>query len=647
MGDQISTFSESRHTNGITVTNTRKFRVDVGRRLEILMMNAIVKMILITTSMTIMSDFNEGRPFIGILTKRKPITEICVPEDPDLILWSMKERLIYWRGKVYCKTEVECSSGSDIGITWNFKTQRIRLCVKPAIGEVQTDDILTDELEFDRFWPVFGAMGVGKTTPVQFELLETTMEPRESTDTVRFVSAGGKVSVSKDGRQIYRSNKNNGNCVAVINRVLARGKHTWKLAVISDFGASIGIGLATYNFQLSERYRSDPLKHVYHHQGLYLWRSYRGHLYANGRQLPHSLEPLGWQNGTSVIVELTLDMREGTLEIAKNGRDLGVAFRDIRGPVQPAVALYAGYEKEIHLIEFQSSDMGSGVDVVESDRALVKKIHGSDKVVFDPNSMKGKLELSEDGLTLTRRREHSGNAYCLLDITLLSGFHRWSFVIQNDQGASTCLGVAREPITLNKTGNLYLSQDLYVFRSFQGILYEEGREVKKGLSEFWLSGSLVEVSFEAQPRGAVVRFSVNGEDQGIAFSGLIPPLRPIIGFYAGMEKKVTLVHHEYIPLENSSSTILKNPTSTIKIDANKVNTDKTNHSSKHHPLPLFLSSSSLTSYYSTCMVCGNQVNVVALPCKHSYMCAEHLEVGQNCLICDEPVTGIWNIILLM
>ena len=639
MGDTISSFAESQYTSGITLSSKNIFKVETGRKIQILMMNIFVQALFFTISLRILSDFSEGAPFIGVLTTRKPLEEICLPDDPNVILWNMKEGRIYWKGKMYCKTQLYCSSGCQIDITWSIKTQSIKLLVTSVSGEVQRDEILTEELDSEQLWPVFGALTVGRERPVEFEMLQTQpQELHDETKSVRFVSAGGRVSVSKDGRQVYRSNKDSGNGVALINRVLARGKHTWKLAVVSDFGASIGIGLAVYNFELSDKYRNDPLRHVYHHQGLYIWRSYRGYLYSNGQQLPHSLEPLGWQSGSSVMVELTLDTREGTLEIAKNGKHLGVAFRDIRGPVQPAIALYAGYEKEIHLLEFHSLD-DSSEDVVESDRALVKKTDSNSKVTFDASSMTGKLVLSEDGLTIMREREHSGNAYCLLDVTLSSGFHRWSFVIQNDQGASTCLGVAREPITLNQAGNLYLCRDLFVLRSFQGILYAQGKEVKKGLSEFWLSGSLVEVSFELQPRGGVVRFSVNGEDQGIAFSHLTPPLRPIVGFYASMEKKVTLVHYEHIRLESP-------PSSSATLEQNQVDTESTNHSSKPHPMPLALSPANISMYYSTCMVCGSPVDVVALPCKHSYMCAEHLELGQNCLICDKTVTGVWNILLM-
>ena len=42
-----------------------------------------------------------------------------------------------------------------------------------------------------------------------------------------------------------------------------------------------------------------------------------------------------------------------------------------------------------------------------------------------------------------------------------------------------------------------------------------------------------------------VCFSVNGEDQGIAFSNIRLPVKPIVGFYAGMENKTTLAHYEH------------------------------------------------------------------------------------------------------
>lgn len=640
MGNNVS-LQDSLHSRGIQILSKNVFKVAVGGEHEVLTVPFTLLEKLFTVSLRVAGDFNKGTPFVGVLTEQKNLEEISIPNDSDLILWDMKERFIYWKGKKYCKTKIVFSSDSKVDITWNMKTQTIKFQVKSIDGDIQTDEILTDELEScQQLWLVLGATHSSQSKPIQFEILSESKAMRDVTASVCFTSAGGKVTISQESKQIYRSNKEKGNCVIVLNRTISHGKHYWRLAVVSDFGASIAIGIAEHDFQLSEKFLQDPMKHVYHHPGLHLWRSYRGYLYSDGKQLPYSLEPLGWKNGFPMMIELFLDMDARILTISKNGKDLGIAFKGFNGPVRPCVAFYAGFEKELVLEEFRSSEEGSSGDIVEADSGFVKQ-KKSKSIGFDPNSMHGTLVLSEDSMTLTREKEYSGNSYCLLAIPLTNGFYRWSFIIQNDQGASTIIGVAREPINLNKTGNLYLCPDFYVLRSFQGILYSEGKEVKKGLSEYWLSGSLVEVSYEVQPhgKGGIVRFSINGEDQGVAFTGVTPPVRPIVGFYAGMQKKVTLVHYEHIPAQPSS------PAPSSKLELNKVNTDRTN-ASKQHPMPLFLRSSDVVTYYPACMVCGSPVDTVALPCKHSYMCAQHLDIGQSCLICDDEVTDIWNIIFI-
>ena len=637
MGDQLST-TNCKYSDGIVVTDNRSVTVKAGRKFQSLMMEMIISTLYVTFALRVMSDFSESLPFIGLSLSDKPCGDINMPNDPDLIFWSLTERLIYWRGKMYCRTHVLCTSGCEVEISWSRKRHNIKLWVKSITGEAQTDEIPVEKLECDKFWPIVGALSVG-TQPIEFKLLNKVMQSLELHDittSVKFSSAGGKINILDGGKTISRSSKENGNSVAILSQVIREGNHYWKLEVVSDFGASIGIGLASQNFQVSEKYCRDPLKHIYHHKGLYLWRSYRGFLYRHGRQLPQPIEPLGWQNNCPVIVELNLNMNEGTLEIFKNGKSLGVAFTDIRGPVQPAVAFYASYEKEVRLLEFKSSSIFA--KDVEPD-AAVHIVH-NENITFDPKSLKGRLMLTDDGMTLYRQREQSGNAFCLLNVTLLSGFYRWSFVIQNDQGASTCIGVAKEPISLNKTGNLYTSQDLYVLRSFQGMLYCEGQEMKKRCSEFWLSGSLIEVSFEVHSLGGILRYSINGEDQGIACTNINPPVRPIVGFYAGMEKKITLVHYEHKPQELV-------PFSKLKEAMNDLNTEHTDNSRKHNPLPVFIRPSEISMYSDACMVCGAEVDVIALPCKHSVLCANHLvfDKTQSCLICDLTVSGVWNILL--
>ncbi len=62
-----------------------------------------------------------------------------------------------------------------------------------------------------------------------------------------------------------------------------------------------------------------------------------------------------------------------------------------------------------------------------------------------------------------------------------------------DQGASTCLGVGKDEIHLKTPGNICKSEDMYLYRSFQGMLYSEGKELSRRFEEFWPSGTLVEM----------------------------------------------------------------------------------------------------------------------------------------------------------
>ena len=606
---------------------------------QVIMMQQMMPSDHATFALRITCDFKDSAPIVGVSLREKPCDDLDILHDPDFIVWNLAERSIHCRGEAYSKTNLECSSGCEIEVSLNMKRQTIKLCVKSITGEIDAEEIAMKQLKAVNYWPILGAISVG-LKPIEFELINETAtlsELHDITTSVRFTVAGGKMNVSTDGRAISRSSSMQGNSVALLNQVIREGTHYWKLRVMCDFGASIGIGLATHNFQVSEKYLRDPLKHIYHHKGLLLWRSYRGILYKHGRQQPQSIEPLGWQNNCPVIVEFILDMSKGTLEIIKNGKALGVAFMDIRGPVQPAIAFYASYEKEVQLLEYHSPSILA--EIVEPDAAV--HYVQSDRTTFDPKSLTGRLLLTDDGMTLFRKREQSGNAFCLLNTTLDNGSYRWSFVIQNDQGASTCIGVAREPIRLKETGNVYSSPDMYVLRSFQGMCYSEGKEITKRCSEFWLSGSLVEVSFEVHEEGGTVRYSVNGEDQGIAFSNIRLPVKPIVGFYAGMEKKITLVHYEHKTTELSIS-----PKSAAKV-FNDLNTEHKLSSKTQNPLPMCIRQSELSNYYDTCMMCGKQVDVIALPCKHSTLCAKDLVSNgtQNCLVCDEPVTGVWNILL--
>ena len=632
MGSVFTT--DCSHSHDIAVIDDTTFAILPNTMDQLIFFPWMVPTVL---SIVISIDCNitECSPIIGYsLSQRKSCDGLDIRNDPNLVFWSLSEGAIYMNGMYHCST-IKCTGNCLLDISWDAQHRGMKLCVTSASGEVQRDQVRMD-LPRNGCRPILGTIRVGRRQVV-FQVLKKG--PKKArllniTTSTRFTVVGGKMSVSLDGRTISRTSSMQGNSVALLNHVITDGTHCWKLKVKCDFGASICIGLATHNFQVSERYLQDPLKHIYHHKGLLVWRSYRGILYKHGRQMPQSIEPLGWQNNNPVTVQLDLDMNYGTLQIIKNGKLLGEAFRDIRGPVQPAVAFYASYEKEVQLLEFSSSTHVA--DVTEPDGPAHEPAH-SDKARFDSNTLFGGVSLTDDSMTLFRNRDQSGNGYCLLNQTLWYGHYRWSFVIQNDQGASTCVGVAREPIDLNIVGNLYTSPDLYVLRSFQGMLYSEGTELPQRFSEFWLSGSLIEVSFKSNKEGGVLKYSVNGEGERVAFTNIKPPVKPVVGFYSGMEKKVTLVHFEHNTTDPVVSQTVTEKFNDLNIEAS---------SPYHHPLPICLRRSEVANYYDTCMECGAQVNVIALPCKHSMLCADHLVTNesQSCLICEQLITGVWNIL---
>ena len=630
MGGDLST-SKSQYSSGIEVKDNR-ISVLPGRKQQLMIVKPVlVSAFYLSLALQVCFKLPESTPIVGLSrcgTINDVIKEPSLKDCPHLIFWSVSEGIIFFKGREHCKTRIRCTDRCLVELT--LKEQRIVIInITSTSGDCQREEISVPLTDGD-YWLVLGAINSG-ASPIVFEVPPQIHDVTLST---RFAVIDGEMNVSSNGHTILRTSTMRGNSVGFLNHVISDGIHHWKLEVICDFGASICIGLATHDFQMTDKYR-DPRRHIYHHKKLIVWRSYRGFLYQYGRQLQRSIEPLGWQSNVPVIVELHLDMYRGTLEILKNGRSLGVAFTDIQGRFQPVVAFYASYEKEVRLREYHSST--TSAEIVEVDRSHFVR---SDKTNFDPQTVTGLARITDDGMTLYRPGEHTGNAYCLLNQTLLNGHYRWSFVIQSDQGASTCVGVAREPIILNE-GNVYLSSSVYVLRSFRGMLYFEGKEIPKRFSEFWLSGSLVEMIFEVDSKGGVLKYSINGEYQGIAFTDIKPPVKPIVGFYAGMEKKVTLIHYEHRTNDtHAEAPVLE------KVKLNNLNAEM--ESPCQHPLPVCTRQSDASIYYNTCMNCGEQANVIALPCKHSASCAKHLisDGTQTCLICEAVITGVWNILII-
>ena len=480
-------------------------------------------------------------------------------------------------------------------------------------------------------WPLVGVLNSG-CQGVQIKILRQSQPVMPEPAAFERETAFGELEFKNDGRILSRPSVT-GNSFAVINRRMDTGIHRWTIRVDCDVGSSMCLGLVKLPFSIADSY-SDHLKHIYRHKQFMSWRSYRGFLYAYGNQLPKTLEPLGWLQNHTIKVEFLLNLMKGTLEIFRDGVSLGIAFENVRGPVKPAIAFYAAYEKSVELVEFISDS----IPVSHSEPLLLAPSASPAVAVasllvtrFDSSTSYGTMLITDT--SVTRDKSHSGNAYCLLDIRCTAGIYRWSFILESDQGASTCIGVTSEPVNVSTQSNIYASESMFLYRSFQGMLYRQGKEMTKRLAEFWMEGSLVEVILDLD--NGALQYIVNGEDQGVAFAGLkTAPYRPIVAFYANMEKKITLVHFEH-----HSSKMVQPVSLTVEVN----NLESEEEAGSHD---ISLQPTVARAARAACGFCGTRDCIaIALPCQHIMLCVEHTRTDGSlrCVQCNAVITGVWNV----
>ena len=579
-------------------------------------------------------DPSESQPVIGISSFKN------MTSWNDCIWWNVRDGTIHGIG--LHKTLPVCKNGAIVECCLNVASSVLTVKVTNSDMDTISDSINIPNLP-KVVNPFVGIVFTGKSQ-VSCNLIDSNGVLKEYPltnviESVSFTTTYGNMTVALDGRRISRTGTQQGNSCALLNKKITCGKHRWKLEILCDFGASFCAGVARYPFRLSEEYLKDPMKHVYRHPGLLVYRSYHGLLYRDGKQLDRILSALGWQHNTRVTLEFEVNMEAGTIEIFRNDESLGIAFTDITGPIQPVVCFYASYEKDIKLLNFLSKveESSSPSTAVKASSPIVAK-----DVCFDATNKFGEVSLSSDSKTLYRKKNESGNSMCFLNLNCSSGTYRFSFVIENDQGASTCIGVTQETyckaLKISDIGNIYTSESFYFYRSFQGMLYSKGIEQTKRLDEFWMSGSLVEMTIKVVENEASVCFAVNGKDQDAPiFSGLRPPITPLVAFYAGMEKRVTVIHFEHIP---------KYPSNKVTpSQLNQLNTSKTN--AVEVRLPIVAKSTDAT-HSPWCLECNDKTDVICLPCKHTPFCAKHACLDghsfRQCLICSRDVSQLWNIL---
>ncbi|MCL1079012.1 hypothetical protein D5R81_07565 [Parashewanella spongiae] len=160
-----------------------------------------------------------------------------------------------------------------------------------------------------------------------------------------------------------------------------------------------------------------------------------------------------------------------------------------------------------------------------------------------------------------REKNASGNTIALVDTIIETpGIYNFSFIIENDQGASCCLGIMPKP-TAGKSNlkpitrmeeSLCMSKQLSLIRSYCGEIWTHGRKDRtRNVEEFWAISTLVEMKVVVkEDKKADVYFTNNGEAQlngQAVFSNEKVPLQAFVGFYAAMAKRVNLIHSDYEP----------------------------------------------------------------------------------------------------
>ena len=527
------------------------------------------------------------------------------------------------------------------------------------------DEQVTQELDIlttipTKLVPYVGILNAdGSMTPssISFAILDICLEDeKDFSQHISFKKSYGVIEVSSSSLRVQRKSTQEGNGCAVLPIKMSSGKHRWTFAVHSDVGASMCVGVAHYPFKLQEAYIKDKAMRIFRHPRLMVYRSYRGLLYRDGKEMTSSLDPLQWMRGYPILLELVYDADQGKMEILKNGKKLGVAFEDLKGPLQPIVCFYAAHEKDVEFKNYRTTESLCDVLVSTSPFSSLVGVEDTDKETifhiedfcFDESTLHGKVELSSDKKAIFRTSAQSGTAFCFANIQCSQiGIYRFSFIIEIDQGASTCIGItsatSKDQIIL--TDPLYNCENFHLYRSFKGMVYNCGKEQHQRLEEFWTSGTLVEMEVNIAMDESVVSFKVNGTNQGVVFPSLQPPLTPVVGFYAEMEKRVTFLHFEFQQVQHISSGVLSQ-------DASSSSFNDTATKLTHAPRPLLapvVSLSDVDQHNLTCEKCENEVDTIALPCKHALLCSKHLSISLNaaprrCSSCSMRITQIWNIL---
>ena len=280
------------------------------------------------------------------------------------------------------------------------------------------------------------------------------------------------------------------------------------------------------------------------------------------------------------------------------------------GEFQMAVFFYAGYFKQVELQKYETTaPQLKTADVVTAALNQVMP----ENIVFDRVHF-GSGYVSDSGKTLNRE-DRAGNSLATLNLTIRQpGLYEISFLMEEDDGASTCLGVAladssEYPLENYRpsggyTPNVHDNPGLCCIRSFLGTVYKKGGKLSQTVPEFYLAGSVVRMIVEANNHQyASIYFLFNSENRTLVFEQLPLPLTPMVAFYAAKPKRVTIMNWEY-----SSPGLIAAPGVTISPDPSEFT--RRVELIRFHP-----------GDSSPCSTC------------QSYSFSVHLECGHTCCAC--------------
>eukprot|EP00118_Oscarella_pearsei_P029063 m.3564 g.3564 ORF g.3564 m.3564 type:complete len:679 (+) comp9556_c0_seq1:52-2088(+) len=453
-------------------------------------------------------------------------------------------------------------------------------------------------------------------------------------------SPEGAIGLSDDRKTLTRTDRMRGNAFCLFNRNISCGAAFWKFQVHSDTGASTVIGVAEEGARMPSNNTS-----VFYSPQMYLWRSYEGRIYEKGNELADRLTVFDWANECSTVGVL-LDMDARTMWFTCDGQILPVSVSGFSGSVRPVVGFYAGMTKCVSIVEYFESDDTAAASSASSVAATVASYE--QPINFHNSVLVGRLQVINDGTTLFREPGGLENSYCVANIPLISGIYEWTLVVEQDTGASTCLGVAERPIDLSSDQkNIYESPSVWVCRSYGGQLYARGVELTTVLCPLWHVGSVVKLTFNAD--FGTLAFSVNEREFGVAFRDVTRPVYPFFAFYAMMEKRLSLLHFSHEPTKIKSGALNDLSQPENRRPRSESNHEKSVPKTKGSFSGDGTARPAVSRRTARCLVCGRERADVALqPCKHAVVCWECAkELSENCSDCPQcgiPVEGFLNII---